>query len=75
MLCANIIDNEIVFVEEKDTINLVNLASYNEILNDLCSGEIEVEEFTMVKEGILIWNEEECELDLFRVNFKEIEYK
>jgi len=64
MKWAIVLNGEINLVEEKE---VVKLASWDEVIDSICLGEIEVGEFTRIQEGILVWNEEECEMDLVRI--------
>lgn len=67
MLCANIINGEISLVEESDVIRLCN---YDEIMDSIDCGEIELGEFTRIKEGILIWDDENCDFELVRYDYR-----
>ena len=64
MLCANIINGEISLVEESD---VRELACYDEVINSLCEGEIELEEFTRIAEGVLVWDNEDCDFELVKI--------
>jgi hypothetical protein len=64
MLCANIINGEINLVEEDE---IVKLANWDEVMDRLDCGEIELEEFTRILEGILVWDNEECDFELVEI--------
>lgn len=61
MLCANIIDNEIILTKD-----INNLATYDELLEELCLGNLRLSNMTMVKEGIIVLDKDECEMDFIR---------
>lgn len=58
MLCANIINDQVILTND-----IENLATYDELIDELCGGTMELPEFTRVKDGILIWDAEESEFD------------
>lgn len=61
MLYASIINGEINLTEDKK--DECRLATYDELIEELCLGNMEIDEFTIVKEGIVTWDKEECELN------------
>jgi hypothetical protein len=58
MLYANKINDQVTLGN-----NANELANYDELLDNMCTGEIIVGNMTMVSDGIVIWNENECEID------------
>lgn len=58
MLCANIINDQVILTND-----IEDLATYDELMDELCDGTMKLPELTRVKDGIVIWGEEESEFD------------
>lgn len=62
MITAILINNEVSFTKDEDLIITNELASYEEVLEELACGCYDGEEYIRVKEGIMEANEDDIEL-------------